>query len=102
MLLDKNDEPCYLVIDNAGSHGTSDAIVEYKNMLLTQFNIHIIFQMLQSHYTNALNLGVWMLLQFIVERKHFLSHITTPALTNTVMETWESTNLDQVLLNVFG
>ena len=44
-----------------------------------------------------------MSLQAVVERKHFLRRSTTTALENTVMQTWTSTDLNQVLLtNVFG
>ena len=36
--------PCYLVMDNAGRHGSKEAIGEYKRMLLEKYNIIIIFQ----------------------------------------------------------
>ena len=89
-------------MDNAGGHGTKECIVEYRTMLLTDYNIIIIFQIPRSPYTNVLDLGVWMSLQSIVERKHYLKRSTTQALTNTVMDTWNSTDLDTMLTNVFG
>ena len=95
-------DPCYLVMDNAGGHGTKDCINEYTQMLLTDFNIIVIFQIPRSPYTNVLDLGVWMSLQAEVERKHFLKRSTTMALTNTVMDTWTSTNLNEMLAKVFG
>ena len=93
---------CYLVMDNAGGHGTKEAITDYRNDLLTSYNIEIIFQVPRSPFTNVLDLGVWMSLQSVVERKHFLRRSTTAALENTVMQTWTSTDLNQVLTNVFG
>ena len=93
---------CYLVMDNAGGHGTKATIIEYTHDLLTNYNIVIIHQIPRSPYTNVLDLGVWMSLQAVVERNHFLLRSTTKALQNTVMQTWECTDLDQVLMNVFG
>ena len=49
-----------------------------------------------------MDLGVWISLQSIVERKHFLKRSTTQALTNTVMDTWQSTDLNNMLTNVFA
>lgn len=43
-----------------------------------------------------------MSLQSIVERKHFLKRSKTLALTNTVMETWNSTDLNDMLHKVFN
>ena len=40
------EEECYIVMDNAGGHGTDIAIVEYTNMLKEKFNIKIIHQIL--------------------------------------------------------
>ena len=94
-------EPCWLVMDNAGGHGTKECIIEYRTVLLTDYNIIILFQIPRSPYTNVLDLGVWMSLQSIVERKHYLKRSTTQALTNTVMDTWQSTDLDTMLTNVF-
>ena len=58
----------YLVMDNAGGHGSNDAIAQYKKMLEDDHNIEIIFQTPRSPYTNVLDLGVWMELQAQVER----------------------------------
>ena len=95
-------QPCWLVMDNAGGHGTKDCIIEYRSNLLTTYNIEIIFQIPRSPFTNVLDLGVWMSLQSIVERKHFLKRSTTLALTNTVMETWNSSDLNDMLHKVFN
>ena len=95
-------EKCYLVMDNAGGHGSKEAIVWYNELLLTKYNVELIFQVPRSPYTNVLDLGVWMAIQSIVERNHFLKRCTTDALVRTVMHTWESTDLDRILTNVFN
>ena len=61
-------QKCYLVMDNAGGHGTNEVITSYSKTLLDDFNIEIIFQIPCSPYTNVLNLGVWMSLQAGVKR----------------------------------
>ena len=94
-------EVCYLVMDNAGGHGSAEAINDYTAMLKNNYNIEIIFQIPRSPITNVLDLGVWMSIQSIVERKHFLRCATTKALVNTVNESWESSNLNIILSNVF-
>ena len=53
-------QPCWLVMDNAGRHGTKECIIDYRSNLLTKYNIQIIFQIPRSPSTNVLDLGVWM------------------------------------------
>lgn len=68
----------------------------------TVYNIEIVFQILHSPYTNVLDLGVCISIQTAVERRDFLQRCTIKALVNTIMKTWESSDLDNVLTNVFG
>ena len=89
------------MIDNAAGHRTKGYIAEYTTILLTDYNIHVILQIPRSPYTNVLDLGVWMSLQSIVKRKHFLKRSPTQALKNTVMETWNSSDLNEMLTNMF-
>ena len=95
-------EVCYLVMDNAGGHGSAEAINDYTAMLKNNYNIEIIFQIPHSPFMNVLDLSIWMAIQSIVERKHFLRRATTKALVNTVYESWESSDLNVILSNVFG
>ena len=37
-------EKCYLVMDNAGGHGTREAIEEYVRLLKEKWNVETIFQ----------------------------------------------------------
>ncbi len=53
-------EPIYLVMDNAGGHGTQEARAEYTRRLRDDFNIVIIQQSVHSPEVNALDLGIWM------------------------------------------
>ena len=87
-------------MDNAGGHGTSDAIQTYTTHLLTEYNIKIIWQIPQSPYTNVLDLGIWMSLQARVERRHFLRRCTTDALVSSVMDVWNTGDFDHMLKGV--
>ena len=55
-------------MDNAGGHGTDDAISEYTARLRDVYNITIIHQVPRSPFTNVLDLGVWCSLQARVEK----------------------------------
>ena len=94
-------QKCYLIMDNAGGYDTSETVEWYKNELLTKFNIDIIHQIPRSPFTNVLNLGIWMSLQSIVERRHFLKRCSVSVLERTVMTTWNSSDLNQQMANFF-
>ena len=94
-------QTCYLVMDNAGGHGTNDAISSYTRTLLNEYNVQIIFQIPRSPYTNVLDLGVWMSLQAAVERQHYLQRCNANALVNSVMKTWNDGELDATITKVF-
>ena len=95
-------QKCYLVMDNAGGHGTNVAIQSYSKTLLEEYNIEIIFQIPRSPYTNVLDLGVWMSLQAAVERQHYLKRCSADALVNSVMKTWNEGHLDHSITKVFN
>ena len=57
------ETPIYLVMDNAGGHGTKDAIQEYADELKEEHNIVILWQILCLPETNLLDLGIWVSLQ---------------------------------------
>ena len=96
-----SDHPCYLVMDNAGGHGSNEAKETYTNLLYSKYNIVIIFQIPRSPFTNVLDLGYWMSLQAAVERKHFMRRSTKKALMASIQETWDAAELDGVLTKVF-
>ncbi len=49
----------YLVMDNAGGHGTTEAIELSVRGLLEQYSIEIIHQAVRSTETNLLDLELW-------------------------------------------
>ena len=53
------DSPCYVVMDDAGGHGTETAIDECENSLREKCDIEIIFQVPRSPCANLLDLRVW-------------------------------------------
>ena len=79
-------QPIYLVMDNAGGHGTTEAIVEYTELLLRQFNIIIHHQSPRSPETNALDLGLWRSLQAEVEKLHHDKQTNNGA--ESVLQAW--------------
>ena len=94
-------EKCYLVMDNAGGHGTDDAIEKYIKMLDEKYNITTIFQIPRSPYTNVLDLGVWCSLQARVEKTHFNKRCEVNALSRSVYDTWNHGHLDDMITRVF-
>lgn len=90
--IDAND-PIYLVMDNAGGHGTNDAKTQYTEAL-KEFNIEIIWQVPRSPETNMLDLGVWASIQSKVEKVHHMKRCQHDALARSVMTAW-NTYLDE-------
>ena len=86
-------DPIYLVMDNAGGHGTNDAITIYTDAL-KEYNIQIIWQVPRSPETNMLDLGIWMSIQAKVEKMHHMKRCHHDALAKSVETAWES-YLDQ-------
>ena len=76
----------YLVMDNARCISNNECAIKYTRILKDEFNVVIIHQVLRSPYTNVLDLGVWRLLQSIVERKHYMRRCNAEALCRTVMD----------------
>ena len=92
----------YLVMDNAGGHGTKDAVDQYTKELLDKHNIEIIQQVPRSPETNVLDLGIWMSLQSAVEKEHHGRRCDADALDETVMKVWGDVASEDAFKNVFG
>jgi len=88
------DEPIYLVLDNAGGHGTDEAIEQYVTLLREEYNVICHHQCPRSPETNMLDLGIWMSLQNIVERLHIFQRHEKNALQRTVYTGFE--DMDQI------
>jgi hypothetical protein len=77
-----------LVLDNAGGHGTKEAIVEYQEHLMSQYKVRLIHQIPTSPETNILDLGVWASLQSAVETCHRRMKQDPKALASTIEKVW--------------
>ena len=97
-----NTDIIYLVMDNAGGHGTKDAVDQYTKELLDKHNIEIIQQVPRSPETNVLDLGIWMSLQSAVKKEHRGQKNDANALDKTVMKVWANVASKEAFLNVFG
>ena len=91
----------FMVMDNAGGHGTKETVQLYTEMLKTKYNIIIIHQVPRFPYTNLLDLGVWCSLQAAVEKEHYMKRTDVHALQNSVMSAWDTRPLDQVIGKVW-
>jgi len=95
------NQPIFLQLDNAGGHGTKQAIREYTRILLEQHNVMVIHQPSRSPDTNVLDLGLWMSLQSHVEKAHRERCITTDAIAQSTAEGWEHLP-DRTITSVFA
>ena len=92
----------YLVMDNAGGHGTDEAVQQYSKDLKNNYKIEIVHQVPRSPETNVLDLGIWMSLQSAVEKEHRGQKCDANALDGTVMRVWENVASEDAFRNVFG
>jgi hypothetical protein len=92
---------CYLYMDNAGGHGTVEAIAQYTAILKDEFNIEIVHQIPRSPETNTLDLGIWCSLQWAVDRLMRGRRGDIHALNKGVREVWASTDLQTAFVNVW-
>ena len=88
--------PIFLIMDNAGGHGTTDKKDEYELILLEEFNIIVDWQVPNSPETNMLDLGAWMAIQHKVEQIHKTLVMQNDVLSRSVLDAFES--LDCVVL----
>ena len=62
-----DEETIYLVMDNMGGHGTHEAVLEYSDYLVVNYNIVFHHQVPRSPETKMLDLGAWMTIQSKVQ-----------------------------------
>jgi hypothetical protein len=96
------DQKVYLVMDNAGGHGTDIAKTQYINILESQFNVEVVWQVPRSPETNMLDLGIWMSIQAAVTRVHHMRRCQADALAQSVEDAWNSYLSPQAFQNVFN
>lgn len=91
-----SDKWIHLVLDNAGGHGTNDAIRQYKTMFESK-KIKLIFQVPNSPETNMLDLGVWMTIQHQVGIEHYRKIMKPDALASSVEKAWENVEVKKLV-----
>ena len=84
-----NEERIYLVLDNAGGHGTNAMVQQYKAELEQDFNIELVHQVPNSPETNLLDLGVWRAVQSKVEKLSWRKRQDPNVLAETVEQAWD-------------
>ena len=63
--------------------------MEYTDILKSEYNVEIEWQVSQSPETNILDLGVWCLLQSLVEYLHRRKHMKEDSLARTIECAWD-------------
>ena len=94
-------EEIFLQIDNAGGHGTYEAIEKYKAYLKDKYNGIVKFKPPSSPEINACDLGFWMSLQATVQKLHRHRTEKNDAIARIVLEAWEQYPA-QKLTNIFN
>jgi hypothetical protein len=82
-------EELFLIVVNAGGHGTNDAKFLYEAKAKEQYNIRIIWQEPRGPELNLLDLGAWMSLQSQVENDFRGARNDANALATKVEENME-------------
>ena len=81
---------------------TDECVKEYTQNLMEKYNIEIVQQVARSPETNVLDLGIWMLLQSAVEKRHKGRCCNPKVLNETVMEVWKEVASVEAFENVLG
>ena len=93
------NKPIVLILDNAGGHGRNDVKKDYERVLREDYKIYVHWQIANSPETNLLDLGAWMALQSIVEKRHRLLILNKDILSKTVESGFLQLN-DDVLTRI--
>jgi hypothetical protein len=84
----RRDETIYLIMDNAGGHGSNDAMAQYTGVLWNEYKVQLVWQIPRSPETNMLDLGIWMSIQAVVTRVHHRRGSHPDALARSVEDAW--------------
>ena len=95
------NKPIVLVMDNAGGHGRNDVKKDYEDVLNRDYKIIVHWQVPNSPETNLLDLGAWMALQSIVEKKHRLKIMHKDVLAKTIEANFSCLS-EAVLERIYG
>lgn len=86
--LDQKTVPVHLFMDNAGGHGTEEAKLAFVDILKENYNVEVVWQCSNSPETNILDLGIWVILQSLVEYMHKSRRMNEDSLAETVEKAW--------------
>ena len=95
------EEDIFLVMDNAGGHGTSDSKEEYVRILKEEYNVTVVWQVPNSPETNVLDLGVWMAIQAEVENIHRTKVMQNDVLAASINTAFDNLE-ERILLHVYN
>ena len=97
----KKETPIYLIMDNAGGHGTKECIESYVKLLKDKYNIIIKHQIPQSPETNVLDLGIWNSFQSLIKKTHYGNSTNETSLNDSIEEAWKKYLSADVFKKVF-
>ena len=86
----KKEVPIYLILDNAGGHGTIETKKQYEDTLKKDYNVILDWQVPNSPETNLLDLGAWMAIQSEVEYIHRTLVMQHDVLSRTVNSAFQN------------
>ena len=95
-------KPIYLVLDNAGGHGTTDAKKTFMRTLRRKYNVVCKWQVPNSPDTNMLDLGAWATIQSQVEECHRKRVMRNDVLAESVEYAFYHMLDSEKLLNVYN
>ena len=94
-------KPIYLVLDNAGGHGTRDCKKKFMRVLRRKYNVLCIWQVPCSPDTNMLDLGAWAAVQAEVEERHRQLVMRNDVLARSVEDAFFNCLDRQKLQNIY-
>jgi hypothetical protein len=84
------EETMYLVMDNAGGHGTVAAVEEYTEALRQDYNVEIIFQAARSPEVNVFNCVIILLLEYCEDNNNVIFFIyCSYCFPSAIKELWQ-------------
>ena len=93
--------PIYLVLDNAGGHGTTDTKKAFMRILRRKYNIVSKWQVPNSSDSNMLDLGAWATIQSQVEEHHCKHVMCNNVLAESAKYAFQHMLDSDKLLNIY-
>ena len=87
-------------MDGADGHGTNESVTEYT-AAMKHMNIILVRQVPNSPDTNVLDLGIWMSLQLVVEKRNQLSRSDMEDLHDSCVKVCAEVANEEVICRVY-